>query len=179
MAVHPPEEIDAGAVVVRRWRVDDAPALHEAVLHSLDHLRPFMPWVAAEPVTLDERRQKVESWSAAWEAGDEFTYAVTCDEVVVGAVGAHRRIGPGGLEIGYWTRDGWTGRGIARAAAAAVVDAALALDGTTHVEIRHDVANHRSRRIPEALGFVLIGERDRPPEAPAETGIECLWRRTR
>lgn len=40
---------------------------------------------------------------------------VVGDEVV-GGCGLHRRVGPGGLEIGYWVHAAWTRRGIAAAA---------------------------------------------------------------
>jgi len=53
------------------------------------------------------------------------------------------------------------------------------LDGVTHVEIHHDVANVRSGRIPEALGFRHVEDRARPPAAPGETGVERVWRRVR
>lgn len=45
------------------------------------------------------------------------------------------RIGPGGLETGYWVHQAHTRRGLATAAAAALTDAALALPGIDRVEI--------------------------------------------
>ena len=77
----------------------------------------------------------------------------------MGSAGLHNRVGEGGLEIGYWVRSGWTGRGIAADATAALTHAALALPGIDRVEICHDAANVASERIPAKLGYARAGER--------------------
>jgi hypothetical protein len=38
--------------VLRRWRAQDAEALGRAVAQSIEHLRPWMAWIAEEPATL-------------------------------------------------------------------------------------------------------------------------------
>ena len=30
--------------------------MHDAVTESIEHLRPWMPWIADEPVTVEQRR---------------------------------------------------------------------------------------------------------------------------
>jgi len=158
-------------VICRPYTVDDAPALHEAIIESLDHLRPWMPWVALEPLTLEQR--------ADWVAGatDAIGVFLDDDRTVVGGTGLHDRLNdPAGREIGYWVRAGWTGRGIATSAARQMIERAFAIDGVTFVEIHHDKANLASRRVPEKLGFTLIRERKDGITAPAETGISCDWR---
>ncbi len=69
-----------------------------------------------------------------------------------------------------------TRQGIATDAARALVEAAFSVDGITHVEIHHDAANAASRRIPEKLGFTCIGRRPDDVVAPAEVGIDVIWR---
>ena len=162
-------------LVVRRWRGEDVPALHDAVIESLDHLRPWMPWVANEPLTLEERIKLVEGWAPLWDAGDRMC-GMFVGDAVVGGCGIHQRIGPGGEEIGYWVRVGRTGRGYATAAARALTDMAFSMPAVTHVEIHHDVANAASGRIPAKLGFRHIGDLARPVEAPGETGLQRNWR---
>jgi RimJ/RimL family protein N-acetyltransferase len=39
---------------------------------------------------------------------------------VIGSSGLMRRIGPGGLDIGYWLHPAWTGKGLATTAVAAL-----------------------------------------------------------
>lgn len=176
-----PESIEAHGVVLRRWSVDDAPALHDAVTSSIDHLRPWMGWISFEPLTLDQRRDLIAGWAEAWVAGGDVVCGIWQDGAVVGAAGLHHRIGPGGLEIGYWVRADCTGRGLATAASRALTDLAFTSPDIEVVEIHHDVANLVSRRIPEKLGYEWIGEIDehRDPAGPAETGRDGVWRTTR
>ena len=75
----PPEEVAAGSARVRRWRSEDAPDLHALLLANLEHLRPWMGWVAAEPLSLEERRSKIAAFGSRWEAGEEFSYAIVDD----------------------------------------------------------------------------------------------------
>lgn len=163
------------ALVVRRWRLDDVPALHEAVIESLDHLRPWMPWAVREPIGLSERLQLVDRWTRLWDTGDRMC-GMFVDDRVVGGCGLHPRIGPGGQEIGYWVRVGHTGRGYATTAARALTDMAFAMPGVTRVEIHHDVANVASGRIPAKLGFTHVHDISHPVEAPGETGVQAIWR---
>jgi ribosomal-protein-serine acetyltransferase len=162
-------------LVVRPWHDDDVPRLHEAVIESLDHLRPWMPWAAKEPLSLDERRELVGGWWRLWDAGDRM-YGMFLGDRVVGGCGLHQRIGPGGQEIGYWVRLSETGRGYATAAARALTDMAFAMPAVTHTEIHHDVANPASGRVPAKLGYARVDDVAHPVEAPGETGVQRIWR---
>jgi ribosomal-protein-serine acetyltransferase len=168
----------ADQLVVRRWRPDDVPGLHVAVIESLDQLRPWMPWAAEEPRLLAERIRLVEGWEPLWDAGDRMCGMFAGDRVV-GGCGLHQRIGPGGQEIGYWVRRGCTGRGYATVAALALTAMAFEMPDVTHVEIHHDVANAASGRVPAKLGFTHLRDEARPREAPGETGTQSIWRMER
>jgi RimJ/RimL family protein N-acetyltransferase len=173
----PPDEVAAGSVRVCRWRPEDAGALHGLLLANLEHLRPWMGWVAVEPLSLEERRGKIAGWCTRWDAGEDFSFAIVdLGGELLGGCGLHRRIAPDGLELGYWVRADRTGRGVATDAARALVEAAFSVDGITHVEIHHDAANAASRRIPEKVGFTCIGRHRGDVAAPAEVGIDVIWR---
>ncbi|QGG95537.1 GNAT family N-acetyltransferase [Actinomarinicola tropica] len=178
MAAQPAEPIAVVGVEVRRWRPEDASALHVLVLANLEHLRPWMPWVAGEPLTFAERCGLVETWMTAWDAGSDFSFAIVdaAGGELLGACGAHRRIGPGGLEVGYWVRSDRTGRGVASAAVGAVVGAVSTVDGVDRLEIHHDAANLASGRVAEKAGFSRIEEHPDEVSAPGEIGIEVVWR---
>jgi RimJ/RimL family protein N-acetyltransferase len=92
------------------------------------------------------------------------------------AAGLHRRIEPDGLEIGYWIHPSFTGRGLATSAARLLTDAAFAVEGITHVEIHHDKANVASAGVPRRLAYRLVAEAPDGIAAPAEIGIERIWR---
>lgn len=168
-----------GEVTVRPWRTDDAEALNAAIATSRGHLAPWMPWAAQPPPTVSERREQISRWLRDWSDGGDGIYGIFVREAVAGGCGLHRRIGPDGLEIGYWLASNFTGRGVMTTAAALLTDTAFTVPGIERVEIHHDRANVRSAGVPRRLAFILVGEREREPVAPAEIGIECQWRMSR
>ena len=170
------EVADRPEISIRLWQVADAPALAEAVTESLEHVRPFMPWVAQEPLTVAERAQRITDSLAEWADGGDAFYGIWCDDRAVGALGAHHRVGPHGLEIGYWQRPDVEGRGIMTAAVRAATAALLGVPGITRIEIRMDEANVRSAAVPARCGYRLVAREQRPVEAPAETGWGSAWR---
>jgi RimJ/RimL family protein N-acetyltransferase len=89
------------------------------------------------------------------------------------------RCGPGGLEIGYWVRSAYTGRGLATAATEALVRQAFGLPGVDWVEIVHDELNVASGQIPRKLGFTEAGRRPLDLPSPSGTGTGVVWRLTR
>jgi len=166
--VSPPEEIPAGPILLRRWRLEDAPALNRAIQDSFDHVHPWMPWAAERPSL-----EHTQAWIA--RPDNDFTYGMFSGGEVAGGCGLHGRRGPHVLEIGYWVAVHHVGKGYARAAAGALTEAALALPEIDHVEIRCDEANLASAAVPRRLGYRL--ERVEPDEvlAPAETGRSMIW----
>jgi ribosomal-protein-serine acetyltransferase len=163
-------------VEVRELREDDAPAMTRAVTESLGHLRPWMPWAATEPQDEAWRRGWIRERVTEHRAGGDLYAGFFADGTIVGAGGLHRRIGPRGLEIGYWVHAAWTRRGVATAGTGRLVELAFEDPEIDHVEIHHDAANVASGRVAERLGFTLVGEHRRAPQAPAESGVECVWR---
>ncbi|MDY7100706.1 MAG: GNAT family protein [Actinomycetota bacterium] len=184
-----PSTIRTRRLVLRSWVPDDAPALAAAVVASLDHLRPWLPWAADEPITIEARRGLLASFAQDRDVGGDATYGVFLDGGLdgdavaggeaIGGCGLHHRRGPGTLEIGYWLHVDHTGRGYATELAAALTTAAFAHDGIETVEIHHDRANTASRAVPERLGFNFAGERPDEPAAPAQEGIDCTWTMSR
>lgn len=69
--------------------------MHEAIIESLDHLRPWMPWVALEPLTLPQRTAMVRRWL---DEGTE-NLVIVVDGIYVGGTGRHNRVDPNGREI--------------------------------------------------------------------------------
>lgn len=172
-----PERTEVDDLVIRRWTVEDAPALGAAIAANLDHLRPRMAWTAAEPLTLDARRELIAGWTDAWADGDEVVMGIWQNDKVVGSTGLHRRGWPDGVEIGFWVAADHQGRGIATRVSEALVDLVFAETEFDAVYLANDVENAASRRIPEKLGFTHLGRfaADRPL-APADTGIDDRWR---
>jgi ribosomal-protein-serine acetyltransferase len=73
--MHAPEEIDAGPVVLRRWREDQAAALATAVTESLPELRAFLPWAIGDYDT-ESVSEFLRECVRHWEEGTGVTYAM-------------------------------------------------------------------------------------------------------
>ncbi len=181
MSQHPPLPacVATERLVLRQWQRDDVPALAMAVTESLEHLRPWMPWAADEPLSVEERIRLVEGWQAAWQDGGDSVLGIFLNGRPIGGTGLHRRLGPDVIEIGYWIHVAHVRRGYATEAAEALTAAAFGIDDISRVEIRHDKANVASRSVPMRLGYTLATEVSRAPTAPAERGVECCWVMTR
>jgi ribosomal-protein-serine acetyltransferase len=162
-------------LLLRRWVPDDAEALGRAVAESIEHLRPWMAWIGEEPVALERRRAMIAEWERDWSGGGDVILGVFLDRRVAGGCGLHKRIGDGGLEIGYWIHPAYLRRGLATLTARILTEAAFTVPRITRVEIHHDKANHASAGVPRKLGFEWLGEAPDEPEAPAELGIEWRW----
>ena len=109
-----PYRIETERLVIRCYEPRDAPLLHEAVDSSVDHLQEFMPW-SRERKTLAETVDLIKGFRAAFDTAENFVCGIfPADETqLLGGTGLHPRLEPGGLEIGYWIREGETRRGIA------------------------------------------------------------------
>jgi len=172
----PPSEIELDDFVLRRYRKKDAPALGVAVSESLEHLRPWMPWIALEPTTLQDREKLFAQWDRDWSKGVQYSYGMFREGRVVGGAGLMKQIAADGLEIGYWVHSDFVRRGFATRAAQALTSLGLSLSGVDHVEIHHDKANVASGRVPMKLGFEMVGEQPSKIEAPGHTGENVIWR---
>ena len=177
MNARPDEEIEHGQVILRRYREDDLDAVLAAVTESADHLSPWLPW--AVNYSRESAEAFLDSSDLGWDDGTVYNYAITTAGALAGGIGLMARIGAGGLEIGYWVHQAFTRRGLATAAAAALVEQAFLLPGVDRLEIVHDELNVASGGIPRKLGFTEVGRRvlDMPP--PAGTGVGVVWRLVR
>jgi len=172
-----PDRIEGDGLVLRRWQVDDAEALGRLVADNAEHLRPWMPWMAQEPRTLAERIALIQGWQREWEAGGDVVLAVVRGGEIAGSCGMHRRIGAGGIELGYWIAVPHLRQGVATAVARALTEAALRMPGIDRVEIHHDTNNLASAGVPAKLGFEQVGE-EPGASIPAGSGVETVWRAT-
>jgi ribosomal-protein-serine acetyltransferase len=172
-------ELAAQRLAIRPWLASDAPALNVAITESIEHLRPWMSWIATEPLSLAERQSVIARWERKRRAGGDMVFGMFIGAVVVGGCGLHRRLGPDGLEIGYWVHAAHVRRGHAASVAAMLTSVAFSYPEIELVEIHCDRANHPSQGVPRRLGFTLVGQRTKPVQAPNETGLQDVWRVTR
>jgi RimJ/RimL family protein N-acetyltransferase len=159
-----------GLLVLRPWRVEDAPLLRAAIDESLDSIRRWMSWGREEPSPLPVLRARLQSYADDFNAGRRWRYAVWVGEaeMLAGGASLHPRAGPEALEVGYWVRRGCRRRGIAAAAAAALARHAFTSHGVGHVDICVDVGNEASAALARSLGFEPRGPltREHPDGRP-------------
>lgn len=153
--------------------------MHALITANIDHLRPTMPWIAHEPLTVEARRSLLAEWETAFDSRRDFAYLLLDGTEPAGSAGLHTRQGTGVLEIGYWVAATRNGRGLATAAACLLAEAALALEDVNAVEIHHDAGNPASGRVAGKSGFAQVSTYAREPEAPADSGVAVRWVRVR
>jgi RimJ/RimL family protein N-acetyltransferase len=171
-----PERFERDATVLRRFTIDDAPAIAGLVRDNLDHLADWMPWADEKSTQVSFQRQRLESVLAGYATDDGLWEYGVCDATgtLVGNCGLVVR-DDGRREIGYWMAEDQTGRGHATRAAGMLTDAWRELRGEPRIEIRCDEANLASASVPRKLGYRLDRVIDHPIEAKAETGRMMIW----
>jgi RimJ/RimL family protein N-acetyltransferase len=151
-----PYRIETERLVIRCYDPRDAPLLKDAIDSSLEHLRAWMDWASREPQTLEEKVELLNHFRSEFDAGESFVYGIFAadeSELLAGA-GLEPRIGPGGLEIGYWVRASATRQGIATELAGALTRVGIEVCGADRIEIRIDPNNLASLGVPRKLGFM-------------------------
>ena len=156
---NPAYRIETKRLVVRCYNPSDAPLLAESVRESLEHLRPWMPWVYAEPEPMEEKVKRLKRFRGMFDLGQDFIYGIFNpeDTRLLGGTGLHTRLGANELEIGYWIHKDYINQGLVTESTAALVRVAFELLHVHRIEIHCDPANLASASIPRKLGFTHEG----------------------
>jgi ribosomal-protein-serine acetyltransferase len=149
----PPFDLGDGAVL-RPLRLVDLDPLWDAIEEERERLGVWMPWIRSTTVKEDERLwlEAITKDPASLEA-----CGVWVQDELAGGIGMSAE--PFGItaEIGYWIRAPFEGRGFITRGCEALIDHAFDTLGIHRVVIRAGVENHRSRAVPERLGFSFEG----------------------
>jgi RimJ/RimL family protein N-acetyltransferase len=156
-----PVPIETPRLWLRPPQIGDGPMVNEAILESLIALRPFMPW-ANETPSVDDTEEFVRLAAANWilKKNDEpYLPLFILDKQTnrfLGATGYHHFMwNVPCIETGYWLRNSSTGQGIMTEATNAVTRYAFKQLQVKRIAITCASDNHRSRKIPERLGYTL------------------------
>lgn len=172
-----PFSLQGARITVRAYQPEDAAAFYEAVDESRNHLPPFEGWAIG--YTMDHAIIHVNRTRARWILREEFAAGIFDRETgrLLGASGIHmcdwyRRI----FMIGYWIRASEQGKGYITEAVQLLTRMAFKDLGANRVEIRMSSLNHRSRRVPERLGFQLEAVmRNESFPIDGQVGDSLLW----
>jgi RimJ/RimL family protein N-acetyltransferase len=156
---NPAYRIETKRLVLRCYDPADARLLAESVTESLEHLRPWMPWVYSEPEAVEEKFQRLKRSRGLFDLGQDFAYGIfSPDETkIIGSAGLHARLGDRELEIGYWIHKDYINQGLVTESAAALIKVAFEVIHVYRIEIHMDPANTASAAIPHKLGFTHEG----------------------
>lgn len=157
-----PPSIETPRLLLRSFRVEDAPVLHEALTESIVELRRhlgFLSWVAEEQ-TLQSAEVRCRKAEANFLLRTDLPYLAfeKGSGRLIGSVGLHRTDWTlPKTEVGYWLRSGETGKGFASECVTALTTWALTVFGAQRVELITDEQNLGSRAVAERCGFTLEG----------------------
>jgi ribosomal-protein-serine acetyltransferase len=148
-----PADLGDGAIL-RRLTLDDLEELWALVEAERERIGVWMPWVEATQTIEDERAwlESVTQDERSLDGGGIFV-----EGRYAGGIGL--MVEPFGIagEVGYWIGSEFEGRGLVTRAVRVLVDIGFRELGLNRIAIRAGVDNHRSRAIPERLGFTREG----------------------
>jgi RimJ/RimL family protein N-acetyltransferase len=156
---NPAYRIETKRLLVRCYNPSDAPLLAESVIESLEHLRPWMPWVYNEPEPTEQKVQRLKRFRGMFDLGQDFIYGIFNPEntKLLGGTGLHTRLSEDELEIGYWIHQDHINQGLVTESTAALIKVAFELIHVHRLEIHCDPRNVASATIPRKLGFTHEG----------------------
>ncbi len=163
-----PEQLLTPRLSLSPPKPGDGVAVNRAIVESFAELHQWMPWAATLPTAIESERFAREA-AIRYQRREELPLFMRLRDTgeFIGASGMHRidwtvpR-----FEIGYWCRTSRVGRGYVTEAVTAITRFAFETLHAARVEIRTDIANSRSFKIAERLGFTLEGILRRDSRTP-------------
>jgi ribosomal-protein-serine acetyltransferase len=154
-----PDEIVTERLLLRVPRAGDSDLIFPAVLESLAELSPWMKWVYPQA-----EKAKIEEWARKCAAGfvlrNEFLFSLYLPgtQTCLGSCGLFRvNWDVPWMEIGYWLRTPYCGKGLMAEAVNAVTAYAFEHLKAERVELRCDDRNVRSAAVATRCGYALEG----------------------
>ncbi|MER5448175.1 GNAT family N-acetyltransferase [Streptomyces sp. NPDC002764] len=142
-------------LVLRPWRVEDVPAVHQAFQDPLMH-----QWHIRRSDSEEEAAGWVREWVEEWEGERKAQWAVV-DADTDRLLGRVALLGillvEAQAKVAYWTTAAARGRGVATRATDTLTRWAFDEIGFHRLELLHATANQASCRVAAKAGFALEG----------------------
>jgi ribosomal-protein-serine acetyltransferase len=144
---------------IRIPRPGDGKVVFDAILASIDELKEWLPFAHEEQSEEKIEINLREARSKFYTREDMRLLIFLRDSgQFIGSSGLHRpNWDVPKFEIGYWIDTRYSGKGYMSEAVHGITEFAFSELKARRVEIRCDTLNHKSRAIPERLGFILEG----------------------
>ena len=152
-----PDRFETERLTIRSPLPGDGAELQAAVAETIEDLRLWMPWADHVP-TVEEEEAEVRRARARFLTREDLWLFLFLKDThtLIGSSGFHRiDWNVPRLEIGYWVRRRFRGRGYISEAVRGITRFAFDALGARRVEIRCDSQNVRSRRVAERAGYDL------------------------
>ena len=178
----PAYRIETERLLIRCYDPKDAHSLQKSIQESVEHLRPWMPWVKTEPEELKVKIERLRMFRAKFDLNENYIYGVfdPNETELIGGTGLHPRVGSNAFEIGYWVNVNHVNKGYASEFSAALTKVAFEIENVNRVEIHCDPNNNKSATIPKKLGYVyeatLRGRTEIIEGEPSDSMIWSIWR---
>lgn len=148
-------ELRANGLVLRPWKLEDAPALVEACNDpEIERWLPVIP----SPYSEADAETYIDQSRESWEKGDSFNFAILDAETgrLAGSISMRtKRFRTG--HLGYWVAREARGRGVAPEALRTLCRWAVETLDVQRLELLTDVDNRGSQRVAEKADFQREG----------------------
>lgn len=156
-----PMPILTARLILRPPQMGDGILVNAGILETFEKLHRLMPWAKTKP-TVEESEEYVRQAAANWilKKDEEpylplFIFDKISNDFIGGTGFHHINWEVPCLEIGYWIREHYSGQGLMTEAVNALTRYAIIQMGVKRIEIRCDINNIRSKKIPESLAYYL------------------------
>jgi ribosomal-protein-serine acetyltransferase len=135
---------------------------HAQVLFELtdscrNYLREWLPWVDITK-SVQDTEKFIEMTRNNFASNNGFQAGIWSGDKIAGCVGFHGiNWSNGTSSLGYWLGENFQGNGLMTSSCRALIQHAFSDYRLNRIEIRCATGNHKSRAIPERLGFKLEG----------------------
>ena len=174
----PAYRIESERLVIRCYNPKDALLLQKSIQESVEHLRPWLPWVKTEPEELKVKIERLRMFRAKFDLSENYIYGVfdPNETELIGGTGLHPRVGSNAFEIGYWVNVNHINKGYATEFSAALTKVAFEIENVNRMEIHCDPGNNSSAAIPKKLGYVYEATlRGRTETIEGEPSDSMIW----
>jgi RimJ/RimL family protein N-acetyltransferase len=154
-----PMPITTPRLILRVPQAGEGKKMYHAIKESYEELRWWMPWATPE-LTEEQSEEFIRQSKTNWILRNNkslglpmFMFEKT-NLVYLGVVAPHTIYWEvPTMEIGYWIRTPYSGKGYMTEAVNAVTRYAISQMHMVRIEVRCDPNNLKSRKIPEKLGY--------------------------
>ncbi|QWU18261.1 GNAT family N-acetyltransferase [Paenibacillus sophorae] len=154
-----PESLETDRLLIRAPLWGDGAAMNEAIIESLEELRPWMPFARKAP-TMEESEAFARQTRLDFLKRSDLHLRIfnNLTGEFIGCSGLHRIDWDiRSFEIGYWIRTSCAGNGYITEAVKGITDFAIRELAANRIEIRCNAKNVKSASVAERTGYTLEG----------------------